>query len=137
MATGAQIVTDFVSALRSLPGVGIARSSLSRNVFELSGPRSCLLYVKGRAELPHRWGVTANVVLRLKAQRQDWYVALLYESKETGYLLSSSDVAHYVESIWPRGADGDYKPAPGTYLGRNSPFKSFNNFSRLVGAVAG
>jgi len=137
MATGAQIVIDFVATLRGLPGVSVARSTLSRNVFELSGPRTCLLYVKGRAEPPHRWGVTANVVSRLKAQRQNWYIVLLYESKETGYLLSASDVDHYMGGIWPLGADGDYKPAPGNYLGRNSPFKSFSNFSQLVGAVAG
>jgi hypothetical protein len=137
MATGAQIVTDFVAALRGLPGVTVGSSSLSRNVFQFSGPRTCLLYIKGRAESPYRWGVTTNVVSRLKAQEQDWHVVLLYESKETGYFLSANDVAYYVDRIWPIGADGDYKPAPGSYLARNSPFKSFGNFSRLVGAVAG
>jgi len=136
MATGEQIVNDFVVALRALPGVNVARTSISRKVFDLSGPTSCLLYVKGRAESPYRWGVTANVVSRLKAQGKLWYVILLYESKETGYLLSSGDVSHYMGGVWPRGADGDYKPAPGDYLARNSPFKSFNNFGRLVGAVA-
>jgi hypothetical protein len=137
MVTGAQIVTEFVAALRGLTGVSITRSSLSRNVFELSGPRTCLLYVKGRAESPYRWGVTANVVSRLQAQEKDWFVILLYESRESGYLLSASDVAHYMSGVWPLGADGDYKPAPGNYLDRNSPFKSFSNFSRVVGIVAG
>ena len=136
MANGTKIVTEFVAALRSLPSATVASTSLSRNVFQLSAHTSCLLYVKGRAEQPHRWGVTANVVSRLQAQSQPWYVILLYESKETGYLLSASDVIYYMNGIWPIGTDGDYKPAPGTYLQRNSPFKSFANFSRLVGAVA-
>ncbi|MDX2253315.1 MAG: hypothetical protein NW202_13600 [Nitrospira sp.] len=136
MATGAQIVTEFVDALRELPGVIVTRSSLSRNVFELSSPRTFLLYVKGRAESPYRWGVTANVISRLRAQKRDWFVVLLYESKETGYLLSASDVTHYMSGVWPLGGDGDYKPAPGSYLDRNRPFKSFNSFSRAVDLVA-
>jgi hypothetical protein len=137
MAPGAQIVADFVAALRGVPGVTVARTGLSSNVFELTGPVHCLLYVKGRAETPYRWGVTANVISRLKAQAQDWQVVLLYEAKDSGYLLAAEDVLHYIGRVWPLGADGDYKPAPGSYLSRNSPFKSFATFTRQVGAVAG
>lgn len=137
MATGAQIVTDFVVALRRVPGLTVTRTAVSHNVFELSGSVRCLLYIKGRAESPYRWGVTANVVSRLKSQDQDWYVVLLYETKDTGYVLSASDVLHYMGGIWSLGADGDYKPAPGSYLYRNSPFESFGTFTRLVCAAAG
>jgi hypothetical protein len=49
---------------------------------------------------------------------------LLYESKDTGYLLSSADVLYYMRNVWPLGSDGDYKPASGKYLSRNAPFVS-------------
>lgn len=137
MVTGAQVVTDFVAALRGVPNLTVTRCALSRNVIELSGPARGLLYIKGRAEPPYRWGVTANVVSRLKAQREIWQVVLLYEFKDTGYLLSASDVQHYMHGVWPLGADGDYKPAPGSYLSRNSPFRSFATFIRLTGVAAG
>ena len=50
MVPGAQIVADFVAALHGVPGVAVARTSLSSNVFEVNGPMRCLLYIKGRAE---------------------------------------------------------------------------------------
>lgn len=137
MNTGAQIVDGFVSELRRSPGLRVERSIVSRNVFEVSGSVHCLLYIKGRGETPYRWGVTANVVERLRQQSLNWFIVLLYESMNTGYLLSSTDVVYYIHnSIWPLGSDGDYKPASGTYLSRNSPFTSFNEFVRLISTRA-
>lgn len=137
MATGSQIVADFVSALGKTPGVTVTRDDVSRNIFEVVGRFSCLLYVKGRREAPYIWGVTANVVERLKRQKQKWFVVLVYESKNTGYFLPSADVTRYMaEKIWPLALDGDYKPAIGTYLARNKPFASFNEFLSLLDAIA-
>ncbi len=138
MPSGKEIVTDFVASLRGVAGVTVAKSSLSSNVFKLSGSAaSCLLYVKGRAESPYRWGVTANVVSRLKAQLQPWHVVLLFDSKESGYLLSAEDVSYYMNGVWPIGADGDFKPAPGSYLQRNVPFRTFGKFCQQVGMFDG
>jgi hypothetical protein len=137
MTKGTQIVTEFVAALRQVPGVAVNGSGISHNVLEIIGPLCCLLYVKGIGKSPYKWGVTANVVERLRATKQEWHVVLLYESKENGYLLSSSDVMYYISDIWPFGADGDYKPATGTYLSRNSPFKSFSSFRKQLGLSAG
>ena len=110
MATGSQIVTDFVSTLGKTPGVTVTHSDISQNVFEVDGRFSCLLYVKGRGEVPYTWGVTANVVERLKQQKQRWFTVLLYESRNTGYFLPSADVTHYMmEKVWPLALDGDYK----------------------------
>jgi hypothetical protein len=134
MTTGSQIVTDFISAFGRVPALSVVRSGVSQNVFEVTGSPECLLYVKGRGEAPYRWGVTANVVERLKRQKQRWFTVLLYETKETGYLLSSADVLHYIKNVWPLAGDGDYKPASGTYLACNAPFTSFNEFVRTLRA---
>ena len=113
-------------------GCSVARSPISQNVFNVTGRIEALLYVKGRAEQPYRWGVTANVVERLRRQAQRWFVVLLFESVNTGYLLSSEDVLGYVRGTWPLGTDGDYKPASGTYLVNNMPFASFDEFIRQL-----
>ena len=84
-AKGTQLVNDFIQELKSQCGITISRTSISRNIFELSGKYNCLLYVKGRSEQPYRWGVTANVIERLQAQPKKWMVILLFDSHKKGY----------------------------------------------------
>ncbi len=55
-------------------------------------------------------------------------VVLFYDSYETGYLLSSYDVIDYTANVWPLAGDGDYKPATGSYLSKNMPFKTLDEF---------
>jgi hypothetical protein len=129
---GSQLVTDFAKALNTLEGISITSTSISRNVFEYKGTASCLLYVKGRAEQPYRWGVTANVIDRLKVQPRPWYVILLFECREKGYMLSSRDAEHYIQNVWPLGRDGDYKPATGSYLSRNTALHSIKEFIEKI-----
>jgi hypothetical protein len=72
---------------------------------------SCLLYVKGSGTYPPRWGVTSNVVDRLRQRNKPGVVILLFESPNYGYVLSSADVEHYIRNdVWPLAKDGDYKP---------------------------
>ncbi len=128
MNAGAQIVSSFVAELRKR-GLTVTGSGLSQNVWKVTGmARSrrldCLVYVKGRGEPPLRWGVTANVVDRLKGQSFPWSVILLHESKDTGYFLSSAEVLRCIRSVWPLGADGDYKPGAGSYLSGATSFSS-------------
>ena len=87
---------------------------------------------KGRGETPYRWGVTANVLERLNAQSLPWTTVLLYESKDNGYLLTSTDTLYCAQSIWPLGTDGDYKPGAGSYLSRATVFSSVNGFLGLL-----
>ncbi len=129
---GTQLVYDFFTALNALEGISVNRSTISRNVFEFKGRANCLLYVKGRAEQPYRWGVTANVIDRLQAQQKKWYVILLFESCEKGYLLTSQDVEHYIHCVWPLGRDGDYKIATGSYLSRNTAINSIKDFMKVI-----
>jgi len=128
LAKGAILVDEFVLALNERSGVRVARTSISQNVFEFRGKGKCLMYIKGRAEAPYRWGITANVVERLKRQAQPWAVVLLFDCHESGYLLPASDVTYYIQTIWPLAGDGDYKPATGSYLGRNAPLYSLEKF---------
>ena len=132
---GTQLVDDFVKALNALAGISVNRSAISRNVFEFKGRTNCLLYVKGRAEQPYRWGVTANVIDRLQAQQNKWYVILLFVSCDRGYLLTSQDVEYYLHHVWPLGRDGDYKPATGSYLSRNTTIYSIKDFMELIDNV--
>ncbi|MBW2089982.1 MAG: hypothetical protein JRI37_13570 [Deltaproteobacteria bacterium] len=135
--TGSQLVSEFIQRLRALPNCNVTSSSISRNVFRLSGNFDSLIYVKGRAEEPHRWGVTKNVVKRLEDQEIPWFVILIFNTPETGYLLSQSNVRSYISSVWPLGSDGDYKTAPGAYLSKNAPFHSINIFTdQLEGLMA-
>jgi len=121
---GSQIVSNFRDSIQSEYDKKIRLTSISRQVFELENDRNCLLYVKARSAHPIRWGVTKNVIDRLKNQNLPWFVILLFLSHETGYLLSMEDVDFYIKTVWPLGADGDYKPSEGSYLSRNRPFNS-------------
>ena len=60
MKTGSEIVADFVSRLEER-GLKISKSSISQNVFLIYGSVNALLYIKGRAGIPYRRGVTKNV----------------------------------------------------------------------------
>lgn len=104
--------------------LSVKLTSISRQVFEVDYDRKHLLYVKARSARPVRWGVTANVISRLKGQKLPWCVVLLYFTHESGYLLTSDDVDYYIKNVWPLGADGDYKPSEGSYLRINDPFNS-------------
>jgi len=132
ISKGTQLVRDFVQALNAEKDIKISRTIISRNIFEFTGRGNCLFYVKGRAEHPYRWGVTANVIDRLKGQPKRWMVILLFESHEQGYLLTSKDVEHYIQNVWPLGADGDYKPATGSYLAKNIAFYSVHDFINAI-----
>ena len=132
ISKGTLLVRDFTQALKAQNSITISRTTISRNIFEFSGKGNCLLYVKGRSEHPYRWGVTANVIDRLQAQPKKWMVILLFESHEQGYLLNSKNVEHYIKNVWPKGDDGDYKPAPGSYLSRNTALHSMKDFIKEI-----
>ncbi len=132
---GVRLVNDFTKSLNAIEDVSVNDTHISRNVFEFKGHANCLLYIKGRSEQPYRWGVTANVIDRLQAQPQKWFVILLFSSHETGYLLNSQDVKYYIQSVWPRGRDGDYKPATGSYLFRNSALHTIKDFMEIINTV--
>lgn len=135
MAKGTEIVKKFIQALNTRNGVSVLHTSISRNVFEYSGQKKVFLYVKGRAEEPYRWGVTANVIKRLRNESKPWVVILLFDTHEKGYLLTSDDNDNYISNVWPLGADGDYKPATGSYLANNSPLYSLDSIINEIESI--
>ena len=104
----------------------------TRNIVELSGQIGCLIYIHIRSEEPYRWGVTKTRVKEFENLCKKWFVVLLYETSENGYLLSDSDVRRYIsENLWPlgRGRNGnEYKVQPGKSLKYHKPFKTFQEF---------
>jgi hypothetical protein len=130
---GTQIVSDFVAELQRR-GYVVTASRLSKNVYDVDG--RILLYIKGRAEAPYRWGVTANVIERLTHQKLPWGIVLLHDAKDTGYYLGSADAIFCTEHVWPLGADGDYKPAPGNYLTGATQFTSVAAFLAIPPLLA-
>ncbi len=130
-----QIRNDFVSRLRRSggdlgfqigPWLGGMRR-VSNNIIQLRGSMDCVVYFHVRSTEPYRWGVTANRIDELKQSGKDWVLVLLFESAESGYLLTPSDVDRYL-SIWPLAADGDHKVSTGSYLQFNKVFSTFEDF---------
>jgi len=132
-ARGTGLVKGFIQVLNKQTGVKLTRTPISQNVFEYTGHANMLLYVKGRAEEPLRWGVTANVIQRLQSQAKPWFVILLFESHDQGYLLTQNEVEYCIRNIWALGRDGDYKPSSGSYLSRKQPFHSIQGFIDAIG----
>lgn len=108
---GNQLVRGLVKELLKSEDLTVTKSSLSRmgKVFQLVGKVSGCIYVKAIASSRHYWGITKNTVDKIEAQRNPWCVILLYESKNTGYVISSAEYHKRIkEGLWPY-AQGDYK----------------------------
>jgi len=135
------IIKNFIKALAKREGYFINRIRLTpknRSVYEITGELNCLLSLHYISHPPYRWGVTANVVEKLRKQSKPWAVVLFFDSHEKGYLLNSTDVIYYTKKVWPLADDGDYKPAaPGSYLAKNTPFNSLDEFIIQLSAFLG
>jgi len=109
----------------------------TNNIVELSGRIGCLLYIKIISKEPYRWGVTKTRIEELENLHKKWFVVLLYETPENGYLLSDGDVKRYIsENLWPLGRGrnkNEYKVQPGKTLKYNKqPFETFEEFIRFL-----
>jgi len=104
----AEIIRNFKNDITGLLGCEF-KQSISRQVFELTGPVNCLLYVKTRKHKKTNWGITARVIERLKSQGKPWLVVLLSSNQNNGYLLNENDINNYISKLWDLKKDGDYK----------------------------
>lgn len=102
------------------------KQSLSRQVFELTGSYNCLLYLKTRKHKRANWGITENVINRLKNQSKPWLVILLSSDQNNGYVLNENDIDYYISKFWDLNDDGDYKTS--TTLNKEKWFNSLNEF---------
>lgn len=108
----------------------------TQNILELSGNINCMLYYKIRTEPPPRWGVTKPRVKELEDLGKKWFLILLYESPESGYLLSANDVRRSIsENLWPLGSGknkNEYKVQPGKTLQYSKTFESLVELVRYL-----
>lgn len=111
------------------------KNGRSRNILVLLGDASeRLLYVKVRSEPPGFWGLTQDRLGLLGAAHRKWYVVLLLESPETGYLLPSAEVERCIrDDVWKLSTDGDFKIHE-AQLSRESHFQSFVEFTDKLDA---
>ena len=105
----------------------------TKNIIELNGSLNCLLYFKIRSEEPYRWGVTKSRIEELQASGKKWFIVLLFETPNNGYLLTSKDVERYInEGLWPMGRDeknkNEYKISKGKPLKNKHPFNTSEDF---------
>lgn len=105
----AEMLRSFRNDLPSILDCNIDKSSISRQVFEVTGTVNCLLYVKTRKHEKTNWGITANVINRLKEQNRSWFVVLLSSNQNNGYVLTEQDIDYHISNIWNENIDGDYK----------------------------
>ena len=108
----------------------------TNKIIELAGQINCLLYLKIRSEKPYRWGVTESRIEELRTSSKKWFIVLLFETPNNGYLLTSQHVERYLtEGLWPRGRDknkNEYKISPGKALQYNKPFHSFRDLIKYL-----
>ena len=115
---GNQIVKELIEHLSKVPDITVTRSSISRwrRVFQLSGKLNGFIYLNAIGHYPYRWGITKNTVDKIEAQKTSWCVILLYESNQTGYVISAEEYHKRVaQNLWPFH-QGDYKLTDGKSL---------------------
>ncbi len=129
--TGNQLVRELKKELSKSQDFTVTQSSISKRgrVFQLHGKVNGFIYVHVIASRPHHWGITKNTVDKIQTQRSPWCVILLYESKNTGYVISSAQYRKRIkEGLWPF-AQGDHKISEGKSL---SGIPNFSTVDELV-----
>jgi hypothetical protein len=87
-------------------------------VFQVTGQTNCLFYFKERKSGHQNWGITKNVIDRLREENFPWFLLLLSSPPYANYFLTSDNVEHYIKNKWTLNKDGDYKTAT-TFPGEN------------------
>ena len=133
---GSELVRNLVKLLSDLPGLNVVSSGLSRmgRVYQLDGYVNGLIYIKAIAHPPHHWGITENTVHKIKHQRKPWCVILLYDSSNTGYVISSVEYDKRSDGLWP-DAQGDYKISSGKSLVGIPKFRRIDELLTILSKV--
>ncbi len=108
---GNQLVKELIKDLSKIKGLTITNPGISqkKKVFQLSGKLNGFIYVKAIAGCRHNWGITINTVDKIETRKRPWCIILIYESKQTGYVISHDEYREKVgKGLWPI-AQGDYK----------------------------
>lgn len=133
---GNQLVRELEKELAKSQDFSVTQSSISRmgRVFQLHGKVNGFVYVHAIASRRHYWGITKNTVDKIETRRSSWCVILLYESKNTGYVISSAEYHKRIkEGLWPY-KQGDYKISEKKSL---FGIPNFSTVDELVGLLSG
>jgi hypothetical protein len=101
---GKHLVLDFIKRLSKVSQFSIDKASIpgAKNIYKVLQNEASLLYLRSIAKKPYQWGVTNNIIERLDRQPLHWAVILLFNTPETGYLLSSHCVfVNVKKEAWP------------------------------------
>ena len=131
---GNQLVKELVKDLSKIKGLTVTNPGISKKnkVFQLSGKLNGFIYVKAIASCRHNWGITINTVDKIETRKIAWCVILIYESKQTGYVISYKEYREKVgKDLWPR-AQGDYKISEGKSLPGTPGFSTVNELVGLL-----
>ena len=123
--TTKELIENFIRDASKDLECKIVKSNISRQVFETSGNINYLFYIKTRTTNSN-WGVTKNVIDKLKKEKGTWFVLLLSTSPFQNYILASDSVEFYIKNRWNLNQDGDYKTSS-SFPDENI----FNSFSKL------
>ena len=133
---GNQLVRELKKELSKSQDFSVTQSIISKRgkVFQLHGKVNAFIYVHAIASRRHYWGITKNTVDKIQTQRNPWCVILLYESKNTGYVISSAEYHKRIkEGLWPY-KQGDYKISEKKSL---FGIPKFSTVDKLVGLLSG
>ena len=135
---GNQLVDNLIGNLSGFPKLTVTplpRISSRRRVFRLDGEIKGIIYVKAIAHAPHYWGITKTTINNIIRQNTAWCVILLYDSEQTGYVISSKEYYNRTNKrLWPY-AQGDFKISKGKSLQGIPQFKTTRELKARIATL--
>ncbi|MHC4111537.1 MAG: hypothetical protein ACYSUY_10695 [Planctomycetota bacterium] len=134
---GNQLVKELVKDLSRIKGLTVTNPGIStkKKVFQLSDKLNGFIYVKAIAGCKHNWGITIKTVKKIETHKRPWCVILIYESKQTGYVISHNEYHEKVgKDLWPV-AQGDYKISERKSLVGTPSFLTVNELVGLLSVI--
>ena len=107
--------------------------SKHNKILELSGIVNCLVFLHIIGGKSHEWGVNENSLKKLEDSNKYWIDAFLFESENTGYLLTLTETKYYKDNVWTQGKnknnENEYKVHENIFTDNNSyKFLIFDEF---------
>jgi hypothetical protein len=132
---GNQLVDNLIrnlSGFKNLTVKPLLHISSRKKVFMLNEEIKGIIYVKAIAHAPHHWGITKTTVNNIIRQNTAWCVILLYDSEQTGYVISSKEYYNRTnKELWP-WAQGDFKISKGKSLHGIPQFKTTRELKGII-----
>ncbi len=133
------IADDFISNLKMLGeknsfvcNIYVRNMQPIKRIIELKGSLNCFIYFKIRSGKPYTWGITKSRIDNLQNSGENWFILLLFETPNNGYIIKPKEAKRYrEEGLWPMGHGknkNEYKIGPGTRLQYSHLFNNSEDF---------